>query len=292
MTSEDEPYGVLESYLQRFCRKPGASPALCRVFLAALAFMRQDYPERSRNVTELAALRDAPWLENHLERLANDKLAYWLGRCSHGTPLEAALELLLDGQPSARTLEMKRGLDEGRQASFAPDSVEPPPPVPGPDVHAEAVKCLERLADLLLREMLSMEETKRQQFLSHFNAIVLVEEALLICRGRPVPEASPDPGLRRIAVEFALARLVSRLGRQEPIDGDGILRFQRRLGALGRLNRAFSDGLDRVLKRAEGYMHDPDRAEAGEAVSFPGAGDPTPIVAIMRRAREFRDYRK
>ena len=240
------------------------------------------------NAGLLRAADDA-WLKHILAQPPQDialKLAIGLGLKASGTPLEAALSRLEASDPSAKEFkEMRTGINEGLRRSMAfGDTARNIDDAERKSIRRQITDCATRIVDLILDDVRSGIE--RKTYLRHLNALILLEEAGLICGTSDDFEEKP---LRKLAMDYALMRLFTGIDRLEGGSVETITNILRLTGHAARLSNPLSDALDRVQKYAAQVSKDPDQLEAAHAAGRPLPANTTDLQAAARQCRLFRD---
>jgi len=129
-------------------------------------------------------------------------------------------------------------------------------------------------------------EDDRKAYLRHINTLILLEEAALLCGSQASFEAKE---LRKLAMDYALMRLLSGFDRLTSAGIDEITAVLRLTGRAARLSNPVSDALDRVQKYAAQISKDPDVLDAARAAGRPLPANPSDLKAAARQCRLFRD---
>jgi len=254
------------------------------------AHVYKGFEGRGRPNPNLLNAADDSWLKSilsHQDKAIRLRLAMCLGLGAEGTPLEAAMQRLeASPDPDVMVDEMRYGLNEGmrRRLSLKPE--------PGPkgeedecsSVTARIRRCSTEIVDLMLKDALL--EDDRKAYLRHINTLILLEEAALLCGSQASFEAKE---LRKLAMDYALMRLLSGFDRLTSAGIDEITAVLRLTGRAARLSNPVSDALDRVQKYAAQISKDPDVLDAARAAGRPLPANPSDLKAAARQCRLFRD---
>lgn len=126
----------------------------------------------------------------------------------------------------------------------------------------------------------------RKDLLRLLNAVILLEESKLILAGHG---RGQDKELRKISMEYATMRLLGALSLTDTLEMDDMRSFFSIVGKTARLNRQFSDALDRVDKYCHSAAGDEEKREVAVAVGRPFPDNLRDIAVASRQCRLFRN---
>ncbi|HDZ53476.1 hypothetical protein LCGC14_0044230 [marine sediment metagenome] len=286
---------LIEDLMIDVQRADSIESSFSKIGLAGLIEAREaqvfkEFEGRGRPNPNLLNAADDVWLRSilsHQDKAIRLRMAMCLGLGAEGTPLEAAMQRLeASPDPDVMVDEMRYGYNEGmrRRLSLKPE--------PGPkgeedesaSVKARIRKCGTEIVDLMLKD--AVLDLDRKAFLRHINTLILLEEAALLCGSQASFEAKE---LRKLAIDYALMRLLSGFDRLGSAGVDEITSVMRLTGRAARLSNPVSDALDRVQKYAAQISKDPDALDAARAAGRPLPANPSDLKAAARQCRLFRD---
>jgi len=286
--------GLIEALIDEIAELPSIEECFGKIGVAALVEARErdvfnNFKGRGQPNAGLLHAADDTWLKHILTHSRQDislRLAICLGLKATGTPLEAALSRLEGSEPSTQQFkEMRTGINEGLRRSMSFGE-----PSRNPDcterkyARSKITACATDIVDLILDDARSGIE--RKSYLRHINALILLEEAALICGAMGDFE---DKELRKLAMDYALMRLLTGIDRLKGGSVETVTNILRLTGHAARLSNPLSDALDRVQKYAARISKDPDNLAAARAADRPMPDNPTDLQAAARQCRLFRD---
>ncbi len=285
---------LIEGLMVEVVERGAIEDCFSKIGVAALIEAREQYvfaDFTGRGAPDPKRIRSADdaWLKamlSHEDEAIRLRLALCLGIGAEGTPLEVSMKRLeVKADPDVLVSEMRYGFNEGmrRRMSFS----EPLPSTDEADrrsIQSKINTCEDSLVDLLLKD--ALKGIDRKSYMRHINTLILLEEAALLCGAMGDFEEKP---LRKLAMDYALMRLLSGLERLDGADIDGITSIMRITGQAARLNNPLSDALDRVQKYAAQAAKDPDMLDAARAAGRPLPQKVSDLLAVARQCRLFRD---
>jgi hypothetical protein len=286
---------LIEGLMVDIQSEEGVEGCFAKVGLAGLIVAREvrvfsTFEGRGRPDPKLLNAADDAWLRatlSHDDKNVRLRLAMCLGIGAEGTPLEDAMQRLeASPDPDVMVDEMRFGFNEGmrRRLSLRPDAGVTDNDKAGITIKSKIRTCSTALVDLILKDAhLGLD---RKAYLRHINAVILLEEAALLCGSQGSYETKE---LRKLAMDYALMRLLAGFDRLSGASVDEITAVMRLTGQAVRLSNPLSDALDRVQKYAAQISKDPDALDAARAADRPLSAKPSDLKAAARQCRLFRD---